>query len=80
MIVGNKALASKTYLELQRNKLFKHLLIKEERGWRDKTGAAKKQQCSLGQGAGSDSRAVHSSVFELLCKTKAPNTWKMLTI
>ena len=34
---------------------------------------------ALGQGPGSASRDTHSNIFELFCRAKIPNKWKMLT-
>ena len=34
---------------------------------------------ALGQGPGSASRDIHNNFFELFCRTKIPNKWKMLT-
>ena len=59
---------------------FKQLLIREGRGGREKGGAVKKQQCSLGAGLGFLIREAQSSIFELISRTITSNTWKMLTI
>ena len=54
------------------------MLFREGRGCRDKGGAVKKQQCSLGAGPGSPSRDAHSNIFELFYRNKIPSKWKML--
>ena len=60
---------------------FQQLLIREERACRDpiREEESGNNSAALGQGPGSSSRAKDNIVFELICRTKSPNKWKMLT-
>ena len=40
---------------------------------------SRNNSAALGQDPGSTSRDTHNNIFELFCRTKTPNKWKMLS-
>ena len=49
------------------------MLIRERRGFGDKEGTGKKQQCGLGAGSWSPSRDAQKSMIEPFCRYRNPH-------